>query len=230
MLMADVSAFAQKQPKPPSPLVAGRGKFVYNPDSLGNRIPDFSYCGYAASEEAIPTVAVKIVVPVVKGDATSRIQEAIDYVASLPADATGSRGAVLLQKGVYSVSGQLRMTASGVVLRGSGMGKNGTTIIGAGKDRETLIRVFGKNDKQTDASIKITDGYVPVGASKFSVGDAASFKAGNLVVIHRPSTLNWIKTLGTDHFGGGITALGWKPGDRDLFFERKIESGFADLL
>jgi len=28
--------------------------------------------------------------------------------------------------------------------------------------------------------------------------------------------------LGTDHFGGGITALGWKPGDRDLYFDRTI--------
>src|SRR6476620_484809 len=105
MVKAD-SAFAQKQTKPLSPLVAGKGSLVYNPDSLGNRIPDFSFCGYMASEEAIPNVPVKVVVPVVKGDATQRIQSALDYVASLPVDKNGFRGTVLLQKGVYSVSGQ----------------------------------------------------------------------------------------------------------------------------
>ena len=28
--------------------------------------------------------------------------------------------------------------------------------------------------------------------------------------------------MGTDIFGGGISSLGWKPGDRDLFFDRTI--------
>ncbi len=215
-------AAGQKGQKPLSPLYVEKGSIQYRPDSLGNRIPDFSYCGYAASGESIPTVAVKVVVPVTKGDATGRIQAALDYVASLPVDQNGFRGAVLLQKGSYRISGGLKMPASGVVLRGSGAGKGGTVLIGAGKDRETLIRIFGKNDKRITAPQKITTPYVPVGATRFLVADAGGFKAGDAVQIHRPSTLAWIKTLGTDHFGGGITALGWKPGERDLFFERKI--------
>src|SRR5688572_5213060 len=84
MIKADV-VFAQSPAKPVSPLVAGKDGLVYNADPLGNRIPDFSFCGYMASEEAIPTVPVKIVVPLSKGDATQRIQSALDYVASLPA-------------------------------------------------------------------------------------------------------------------------------------------------
>jgi hypothetical protein len=215
-------SFAQRPQKPVSPLVASKGQITYNPDSLGNRIPDFSYCGYKASEQPIPTIDVKVFVPVSKSDATGRIQSAIDYVSSLPADANGFRGAVLLQKGIYSVLGQIKMMASGVVLRGSGMGKNGTVIIGAGKDRETLIRIFGKNDKTRSGEIKIADAYVPVSATKIAVENVNDFKVGDNIIIHRPSTLNWIKTLGTDHFGGGVTALGWKPGERDLFFERKI--------
>ena len=214
-----VMLHAQKNVKPVSPLVVTKGKISYNADSLGNRIPDFSYCGYAASEEAIPDVAIKIVVPVSKGDATHRIQSAIDYVAALPADEKGFRGAVLLQKGNYRVDGQLKMLSSGIVLRGSG---KETIVTGAGKDRETLIMVAGKNDKSIGEKIRITDAYVPVNATSFAVSDASLFAAGDTIIIHRPSTLAWIKTLGTEHFGGGITSLGWKPGERDLFFERKI--------
>ncbi|MBB1286490.1 pectate lyase [Flavisolibacter sp. BT320] len=223
VLMANF-VHAQKSQRPPSPLYVEKGLLRYTPDSLGNRIPDFSYCGYAASEEAIPTVPVKVVVPVTKGDATLRIQSALDYVATLPADKNGFRGAVLLQRGTYVVAGQLKLTASGVVLRGSGMGEKGTVLIGAGKDRETLIRVFGKNDKQTRNEQKVADAYVPVSATSLTVTDAASFRTGDAIIIRKPSTGAWIKTLGTDHFGGGITATGWKPGDRDLFFERKIVS------
>jgi hypothetical protein len=111
---------AQKIVKP-APLFVDKGKIFYTPDSLGNRVPDFSYCGYMASEKPIPTgIAIRVVVPVSKGDATLRIQSALDYVATLPMDANGFRGVVLLQKGSYEVAGQLQMNASGVVLRGSG--------------------------------------------------------------------------------------------------------------
>src|SRR5436190_5278275 len=213
---------AQKEPKPLPPLSFDKGKLVYIADTLGNRIPDFSYCGYKASEQTIPTIDVKVVVPVAKGDATLRIQSALDYVASLPLDANGFRGAVLLQKGNYEVFGQLRITASGVVLRGSGV--SSTTITGAGTGRLALIKIVGKNDIPKDLyGIKITDAYVPVNATSFHIGSTLEFKEhSNKIIIRRPSTANWIKTLGADHFGGGITALGWKPGDRDLFFDRTI--------
>jgi len=213
---------AQKEAKPLPPLFFDKGKLIYTPDPQGNRIPDFSYCGYMASEKPIPTVPVKVVVPVAKGDATLRIQSALDYVASLPLDANGFRGAVLLQKGNYEVLGQLRIAASGVVLRGSGV--NSTTITGAGTGRLALIKIVGKNDIPRDMyGLKITDVYVPVNATKFNVDSSILIKShSNKIIIRRPSTEKWIKDLATDHFGGGITALGWKPGDRDLFFDRTI--------
>ncbi|WP_242692044.1 DUF6298 domain-containing protein [Aridibaculum aurantiacum] len=175
-----------------------------------------------ASEQRIPNVAVKVVVPVTKGDATARIQSALDLVASLPADANGFRGAVLLQKGIYSVEGQLKLNASGVVLRGSGAGANGTTIVGAGKDRETLIKIVGVNDKVKGRETSITDAYVPVNATQLTVANTSDLRSGDLVVIRRPSTLQWIRELGTGHFGGGVSSTGWKPGERDIFWERKI--------
>ena len=82
---------AQKPDKPVVPLLFEKGKLDYTADSLGNRIPDFSYCGYKASEQPIPTIPVRVVVPVAKGDATLRIQSALDHVASLPMDTAISR-------------------------------------------------------------------------------------------------------------------------------------------
>lgn len=214
---------AQKIVKP-APLFNDKGKLTYTPDSLGNRIPDFSYCGYKASEQAIPNVEVKIVVPVTKGDATLRIQSALDYVAALPIDANGFRGTVLLQKGTYEVFGQLRITASGVVLRGSGMDAKGTTIIGAGTGRLALIKIVGKKNELSKGQLKIIDAYVPVNATSFTVNQTynKSDDFNTKIIIHRPSAKKWIETLGTDIFGGGISALGWKPGDRDIFFDRTI--------
>jgi len=214
------SVQAQKPPRSIPPLEFSKGKLNYTADSLGNRIPDFSYCGYKASEQQIPNVAVKIVVPLIKGDATKQIQSAINYVAALPIDTNGFRGTVLLQKGVYEVFGQLKITAGGIVLRGSGI--NQTTLLGAGTDRQTLIRIHGKNNQQKSEEIKITDAYVPVNAMQFSVADASKLKVGDKIIIRRPSTKEWISELGTNHFGGGITSLGWKAGEQDLFFNRTI--------
>ncbi|MGZ3975486.1 MAG: DUF6298 domain-containing protein, partial [Flavisolibacter sp.] len=214
--------FAQNQKqKPLTPIVVQpSGQISYTPDSLGNRVPDFSYAGYMAGEKRIPDLPVKVVVPIVSGDATLRIQSAIDYVSTLPLDKNGFRGAVLLQKGIYKVEGQLKMSFSGVVLRGSGV--NQTIIMGAGSDRQTLIRVEGVNNKIVSKQVSITDAYDPVNATRFSLESTSGLKPGDRVIIHRPSTLKWIQALHVETFGGGISALGWKPGERDLYFDRKV--------
>ncbi|MBS1563861.1 MAG: pectate lyase, partial [Bacteroidetes bacterium] len=209
-------------PKQQPPLSWQSGHLQYVADEKGNRIPDFSYCGYMGSDEAIPDAPVRVVVPPAKGDATLRIQSAIDYVASLPADAHGIRGAVLLQKGRYEVSGRLVINRSGVVLRGSGAGNGGTVLVAAGEDRQSLIRIVGKDDRQRGAAINVTDVYVPVNAMQLHVAAAGGLKKGDHIQINRPSTTNWIKALGTDDFGGGITTLGWKAGQRDISWERVI--------
>ncbi len=195
---------------------------VYTPDSLGNRIPDFSYSGYMASEKPIPSIEVKITVPVKAGDATLRIQSAIDYLATLPLDKDGFRGAILLEKGRYEINGQLQVNASGIVLRGSGMNEGGTVLYGAGTGRLAMIKIIGRNDKKQNSSIRITDAYVPVNAMKFTVANAAQLKAGDKILIRRPSTKEWISDIGTEIFGGGISTLGWKAGERDLSFDRTI--------
>lgn len=212
---------AQKNARPLPPLSWSQGKLQYVPDSFGNRIPDFSYCGYKAGEQVIPDAPVKVVVPLKNGDATLRIQAAINYVSKLPADKNGLRGTVLLQKGIYHVEGGLTLHTSGIVLRGSGMGNDGTILLGEGKDRTTLITIGGTDNRKLSNTVAITDDYVPVNANTFHVA-AANFKKGDQVIITRPSTKEWIETLGTQHFGGGITALGWKADQRNIYWQRAV--------
>jgi hypothetical protein len=220
-----VNAYAQlpKQPKPLPPVSLNTGgTLVYTPDAQGNRIPDFSYCGYMAGEQPIPDAPVRIVVPVIKGDATPFIQAALDEVSALQPDKHGIRGAVLLQKGHYEIAGSLVVRASGVVLRGSGMNEAGTVLTGTGADRQTLIRIIGVNNRSLSAPARITNGYVPVNARSLNVDNPRQFRVGDKVLVHRPSTAAWIRLLGMDHFGGGITALGWKPGERDIYWDRTV--------
>lgn len=200
------------------------GHLNYIKDEQGNRIPDFSYCGYEASEENIPQVAAKVFVPLIKGDATLKIQQALDYVATLPLQSDGFRGAVQLAKGTYHLSGRLVIRASGVVLRGSGMNDDGTLLIAEGKDRQTFIRVLGENNLELGKPSSILDGYVPVNSKTVQVADANQFQVGQHVIIHRPSTQKWIDELGMKEYGGEETGyIGWKPGQRDIHWDRTIK-------
>ncbi|HEY4109625.1 DUF6298 domain-containing protein, partial [Puia sp.] len=225
-LLVSVSVIAQKKvkaPEPPPPVAAAKGgHLVYAPEVNGDRIPDFSFSGYKGGDASIPDVPVRVVVPLKPGDATLRIQAALDHVASLPADRQGIRGAVLLESGQYEIGGGLVIRQSGVVLRGSGMGEGGTVLLAAGHDRRTLIRVAGKNDRVVEKEINIADSYVPVNASRLRLAGGNSFKAGDRILVHRPSTAGWIHQLGMETFGGGISALGWKPGQRDVFWDRTV--------
>src|SRR5437764_13262185 len=122
LILASIGSTVIAAPRVPAtrPIVADprSGHLSYNPDPNGDRVPDFSYCGYRASEVPIPNAPIRIVVPPIDGDNTDRIQTAIDEVSKLALDADGFRGAVLLQKGRYPIDGALHISASGVVLRG----------------------------------------------------------------------------------------------------------------
>ena len=224
---------AQKKTKPPEqppPVVAKGGHLVYAPDEKGDRIPDFSYAGYKNGDIPLPDVQARVTVPLRGGDATFRIQAALDYVAGLPADAQGIRGAVLLEKGVYEIDGNLLIRRSGVVLRGSGMGPDGTILRAAGHDRRTLIRIIGIDDRTTEKPIDIADVYVPVNSRHIRLAGGNPFHVGDRILVQRPSTENWISLLSMNTFGGGISALGWKAGQRDVFWDRQVAAIDGDGL
>jgi len=228
------AAFAA--PKKLSPVIStgAGGRLVYDMDEHGNRVPDFSSCGYGGGDWEIPVAPVRVVVVPVAGDETARIQKAIDYVATLPSDADGIRGAVLLLKGRHEVYGGLQITNSGVVLRGQGMSENGTVLVAAGIDRRTLIRICGRQDSasRSNAGWQIADDYVPVGATSFHVQDTGDLKTGDTIRIIRPSSKEWIDALGMAEFGGGIGdwRLVWHAGSYDLTWDRVVQKIDGNLV
>jgi hypothetical protein len=165
------------------------GRLTYERDQRGNRIPDFSHCGYAGADAEIPDVPVRVTVAPADGDDGERIQAAIDEAAGLPVGADGFRGAVLLAPGQYEVADQLHIAASGVVLRGSGGGAGGTTLVAASQDRRALVRIAGTNDCRLDRAktFRVVDEYAPVGADKLTLDSTAELKVGDAVLVTRPS-------------------------------------------
>jgi hypothetical protein len=194
------------------------GKLVYSRDRQGNRLPDFSYVGYHSGEKAIPDVAVRKTLEPADGDDTKRIQKAIDQLGALPADKNGVRGALLLKRGVYRVGGRLVLSHSGVVLRGAGSGPGGTVLVASGygdmKCQRALITVSAERGN-TEVHIRhgyraseirlkaasrqaIVDDYVAVGSRCFTVKSAIGYRVGNRIVVRRPATAEWIRSIGCD--------------------------------
>ena len=207
------------------------GRLAYHADARGNRVPDFSYAGYRGGDVEIPDVPVRVVVAHKPGDQTSRIQAALDHVASLAPDEHGVRGAVLLRPGRYEIAGGLKITASGVVLRGSGAGeKNGTMLFASGHDRRTLISVTGTDDRKLSEPVAITDPYVPVNAARVRVASAGGFKPGDAVLIRRASSAQWTEALGMHDMGGERHGFRWRPGSRELLWDRTVTAVDGDTL
>lgn len=171
---------------------------------------DYSYVGYKMSEVPVPDAPVKVFVPYKGGDQSGRIQRALDYVASLKVDKkSGLRGAVLLDKGVFSLSKALRISSDGVVLRG--MDSKSTVLLKKGYDRGAVVYIEGKDDRHIIDTLSSFD--------KVKVGDD--------IIMWRKSSAEWINSLHCSNFGGGkdLGYWGWHPGEIDLEFTRKIIAG-----
>lgn len=204
-----------------SPVRMGAGdRLEYQTGDRGDRIPDFSSCGYAGGADAPPEVAIKVVVDHQPGDATNRIQAAIDEVSKLPPDRQGFRGAVYLAPGEHQVAGSLRIAESGVVLRGAGATDAGTTLVATGKDRRPLIRLCPQDTPvpHFGEPVPIAHDYVPVGAIELELADASKFSRGDRVLVTRPSSEQWIELLDAKVLG-----VGWRAGRCDVQWERTVE-------
>ncbi|KAA6344970.1 hypothetical protein EZS27_007434 [termite gut metagenome] len=228
------------------------GKLVYKPyTAKGDILPDFSWCGYKGGGVAIPEVSVVAVVDAVdeSTDDSPRIQAVIDSVARLTPDANGFRGTIRFKKGLYRIASPLRITSGGIVLRGDGDDKdNGTILLATTPNQYNVIELGIKSKIKPDERSKreITDVYVPSGSRVIHIKGASSiYKKGDAIVVQRPSVAEWIHAIGMDSIAprplkgettydsflryrktGEKTNLNgtvqWKPGSKDLYFERTI--------
>ena len=202
------------------------GRLVYTSDSLGTRVVDFSHAGYAGGGHALPDVPAPIRVAPAGTHDGQRVQTAIDLVAAMPLDPHGFRGAVVLEPGRFVIDGALRIADSGVVLRGAGAGEDGTELVAAGRSRRAFVVISGTGTRLEvpGSRVAVADTYVPSGARSFTVAPGTSFRAGQRVVIHRPSTAAWIAALGMNTFAGWRpeNRLHWQPGSRDIEWDRVV--------
>lgn len=203
------------------PAEAGKQKEVYIP-------MDYSTCGYHASEQGIPDVRNSVYVECTDGDSHAVLQRAIDYVSSLKPDKNGSRGAVLLGEGTFYIHSPLRITASGVVLRGSGRGK--TTIVKRGVDRGALLYIEGGLRMNGGDTITIAGEKTFAGATTLTLGSAKGLQEGDRIRIIRPSTREWIESLNCYDFGGGLDYTGWKPSDIDITWDRTVTAANGNSI
>ena len=197
---------------------------------------DYSTCGYHASEQAIPNVQATVRVNWQAGDCAQLIQQAIDHVATLKPDTNGHRGAIILGEGSFVISKPLRITVSGIVLRG--MGRNKTTLVKQGVDRGAMIYVEGvRNTLGSDPSVPSEIAHlgqtpvcpIPAGSTKLTVNDN-TLKSGERILIVRPCTEEWIQHLKMEDFGGGLDYTGWKPTDINITWDRTIRSVDGDTI
>src|SRR6185369_7021056 len=124
--------------------------------------------------------------------------------------------------------------AGGVVLRGSGDGDNGTTLIAAGTSRRTLIEIGGRGGRSelTASRAEISADLVPIGARRIPVADAKGFAPGNRVIVRRPCTAEWIAELGMNTMPGWRTEnrIQWATRSRELAWDRTVTTIEGDAL
>ncbi len=125
----------------------------------------------------------------------------------------------------------ITLAASGVVLRGSGSGADGTpasTIRMTGRPHLAIaVRAprGGAAGRQgadfKPAETSVADAYVPSGASSFTVSDASGFAAGDCVAIRRPVTPAWVKFMQMDDLVRDGRPQTWIR-DSNITTERRI--------
>lgn len=189
-----------------------------------NQIPDFSTAGYKGGGIALPHITdVKVTLTPIAGDNLTQIQNAIAQVQAMPANGEGIRGVVLLKAGLYEISNTIKITKSGVILRGEGQGENGTILKATKKSQHTLIEVSGVAVTTSRVLNKITTPYVGTGKKGFRVASSSGIAVGDRMAIYKTPNEQWISDL-------DMAQYGWTASSYNIDFERKVTGIVGDSL
>ena len=208
------------------------GKLTYTPDELGNTIPDFSNVGYQYGDVPIPEIATLVEVSPVDGDDGATIQAAINSLYNFEPDENGFRGAVLLKAGTYQVSGQIKISASGIVLRGEGDTDSETVIIAEGTSDRDLIKVDNGASRNVISTTRaaIAEDYVPVGRKYVIVLDASGYVEGDRIVLYRQGTSQWISDIKMNQLTPTEGTVQWSSSGYSFYFERLVTKVNGDTI
>lgn len=161
-------------------------------NSRGDKLPDFSYCGYRSSDKSLPgSTAASVVVKASSGDRTKEIQAALDSTA-----ASGG-GVVELAAGTFRISPGLNISAN-TRLRGSGVESTTLDVTKLKTAGLPLLSMGNGTNGRIKPSFtsKITDKYVGIGAKTVTVEDGKQFAKGQTVFISRAATEKWVRQNG----------------------------------
>jgi len=198
-------------------------------DYKEENIPDFSYVGYKRSEVPIPFVEEKIVLNADGENDYARIQDAINTLAKLPLN-NGFRGAILLKAGTYYINNTIRITSSGIVLRGEGQGQNGTILVDTrngksipsqiqSRKEQSLIALIGNTKSFVSLGLeaRIQTSHVKVGAREVELTDNPGFQVGDTISVIKTTNSKWIEML-------DMAQYGWTPNLYQLGHPRVISA------
>jgi hypothetical protein len=205
--------------------------------SRGDRLPDFSMVGYQFGErDEYPALqdlpAVRVEIASSNGDATGRIQEAIDKVSAWPVLPHGYRGVVRLGPGTALLENPLHIRAAGVILAGAPEAGATELIIRRGAGEAALF-ICGEGSLQPveAGATEVVADYVPVGATAIEVNSPQAFAAGDQVLVRFAVNDRWISTLGMDRLapkyetrnGEKVNVVKqWKSRDYVYDYQREI--------
>jgi hypothetical protein len=206
------------------------GRLVYHSDAAGNRLADFSHAGYHGGDDPIPSLPVVHEISPLAGDNTAHIQAAIDSVAAMTPDANGHRGAILLRKGTYNVSGIVYINADGIVLRGEGNGSTAddTIVVGTGTAQMAELGIILIQSETTGAIAEpgtrqnVLNEFLPIGSRTILVENGSVYSVGDYLVIQHDPTEAWLEAINYGNVYGDEAV--WMPGQNDLkmYFHGKV--------
>ncbi|KAF5019682.1 hypothetical protein F66182_8311 [Fusarium sp. NRRL 66182] len=164
----------------------------------GDRLPDFSFCGYHSSAIILPTDSIpNITVSFDRSsdDVRAIIQRAIDNITS------SGGGSVILPPGRWPITAGIQLRSNVVV---TGAGGDETTLVLKGRPSEPVFTLGSVgNDTSSNATkprygfrSNITNNYVPIGSSMVEVHNSTGFVVDQLVYISREATESWISHNG----------------------------------
>lgn len=180
--------------------------------SNGDRLPDFSYCGYHGSDISLPAIDSQKVTVLPASNASEdmapAIQEAIETIA------LGGGGVLELPPGRLYVSAGMQLR-SNVVITGS-QGSE-TTLVLIGQPSEPVF-ILGHRGNATKAKYgvrsAIVDQYVPIGSSEITILNSTGFTVNQSVYISRAATTLWLRDNGMLDLERDGVAQTWIPVSR----------------